>query len=268
MNGVQKAIKIIAICLGIVIIINILGGILFGLSLVVNIGVNTENVEVKTFEEKYDSVSKIDIDTVTSDIIIKSGNEFKVEANNMKNTFSSKAKNGTLKIDENQKWFNSNNLSGIITIYIPDDTVLKELKIDAGAGKIEIQDVIANKFDIDQGAGTLKISNSKFNQTDIDGGAGEINIRASVLNDLDLEAGVGRIDVEAEITGNSKIECGIGEMNLILLGKEDDYTITANKGFGNIKINDKDQRRNIVYGSGINKIRLEGGIGNITVDFE
>ena len=267
MNGFQKVIKAFAIGLAIFIILNIAGGVLFGLSIVTNIGIGEEKVVVDNFSEIYQGVKKIDIDAISSNIIIKQGNEFKVEASNLSNKFSSKLNNGVLNIKETKTWFWENNSSGIITIYIPNEANLEELKIDSGAGKIEISDIFANNFNIDHGAGILEISNSNFNNTDIDGGAGEIKIFASNLNNVKMDAGVGKVTIEADITGNSKIECGVGELNISLLGNKEDYTIKAEKGIGSIKLDNEDKNQDTIYGTGKNIIELEGGIGSINVKF-
>lgn len=243
MNGFQKAIKILAICLSIFIIANIIGVIVFGISIVTNIGMREEKVIVENFSEAYQNVSEIDIESISSNIIIKleedsngkNRNEtlqedeanpifseeakVRVEASNLKNNFTSKLKNGTLKIEESKVGFWGSNSSGVITIYIPKEIALNELKIDSGAGKIEIENIVSEKLDLDQGAGILKIANCKFNKTDIDGGTGEIKIQETILNDMNLDAGVGKIELNAKITGNSKIECGIGEMNIGLIRK-------------------------------------------------
>lgn len=267
MNGVQKTIKIFAICLAIFIIINIIGGILSFLAIITGVHFSNDTVKTETFSETYTNIESINISSVSSNIVIKSGNEFMVEANNIRNSFSSKVRNGELQIREEKNWFFSNNISGEIIIYVPIEIALDELKIDSGAGKIEIENVKADEFSLDQGAGIVTIGNSKFNKTDIDGGAGEIRIKNSILNNLKMNAGIGKIDVEAEITGNSKIDCGIGEMRITLLGDEQDYNIKAEKGIGNIHINRKIQENDITYGNGKNKLKLEGGMGNINIDF-
>jgi len=266
MSGVHKVIKTLAICLAIFIIMNIVGGIFWGLSLVTNIGISEDKVVVEKFAEIYQDVSSIDINTITSNLVIKPGSEFKVEASNLKNNFNSKLRNGTLKIEENKAWFLSSNPSGTITIYIPQE--ISKLKIDAGAGKIQVDNTVAKDFDLNQGAGSITISNCKFAKADIEGGAGEIKISSSKLNNLDLDAGVGRVNVEAEITGNSKIECGVGEMNIALIGEEDEYRIIAEKGIGSIKIDNEEQKvENMHYGAGNRTIRINGGIGAISVNF-
>lgn len=267
MNGFQKTIKIFAICLAIFIIVNIIGGILTFLSIVTGVHFENDTVKVETFAETYTNVERIYVDSASSNIVIKPGNEFKVEANNLKNSFSSKARNGELRVKEEKAWFWNNNASGEIVIYVPHTITLDELKIDSGAGKINIADIKAYEFDLDQGAGVVTIENSKFSKTDIDGGAGEIKVKNSVLNNLKMNAGIGRIEIEAEIAGNSKIDCGIGEMKITLLGNEEDYNIKAEKGIGNIRINSKNQENDINYGNGKNKLKLEGGMGSIEVEF-
>lgn len=269
MNGFQKTIKIFAICLAIFIIVNIVGGILSFLAIVTGVRYMETNdtIQVESFVGEYKNIDKIDIDSVSSNIIIKPGNEFKVEANNLKNRLSSNEMNGTLRIKEEKAWFWNSNNQGSITIYVPIGITLNELKIDSGAGKIEIENINVDEFDLEQGAGVVEIEKSKFNKTNIDGGAGEIKIKNSTLNNLKMDAGIGKIDVEAEITGNSKIDCGIGDMRITLLGNEEDYDIRAEKGIGNIQINNKRQENDVTYGSGKNKIKLEGGVGNIEVNF-
>lgn len=267
MNGFQKGIKIFAIVLAIFIIINIIHGILFGLSILTNIGGREEKIVVENFSETYQNVNKIDIDVISANLVIKTGNEFRVEANNLSNPFSSELRNGTLRIKESKTWFWMSHSSGDITIYIPRGIILNDLKIDAGAGRIEISNISVDDFEIDQGAGVLEIANSKFNKTDINGGAGEIRILESTLNNMKMDAGVGKITLKAEITGNSKIECGIGEMDIELLGKEEEYSITAEKGIGTIRIENKEQSDNSIYGTGKNRLKLEGGVGSIKVNF-
>lgn len=265
MNTVQKVIKGFAIGLGVFIIIAIVGIIFSIITLITNVdfllGKETD------FEETYTDINVIDIESSYANIYIKRGFEFKVEAKSVTSKFSSKEKNGTLKITEKRNWLLFWKDSGDITIYIPNEIDLGELKIESGAGQIEIEEISAKKLDINQGAGTLYINDSTFYDTEIDGGAGEIKITDSVLEDLELDAGVGKVEIEAELIGNSKLDCGVGEINLTLLGDESSYKIKADKGIGNIKIDGNDYNKDATYGNGTNKIEVEGGIGEINVSF-
>lgn len=267
MNNTQKIIKVIAIAFAIFLIINIFSIIFSGLSWLIDI--NSNNTDNKTtFKEVYQDVREIEIEGVSSSIEITSGTEFKVETKNLDNGFSSNIRNGVLKLVEQNKWFSKMKSKGFIYITIPKDSILNELSIDAGSGKIKIKDISVKEFDIDHGAGILEIQNVKFNSSDIDGGAGKIKIKDSNLNNLELDAGVGEIEIIASITGNSQINCGVGKVDIILIGNEEDYRIITEKGIGNIKINGTTQKNSTVYGNGDEKLEIEGGIGNIEVSFQ
>ncbi|MCI9366381.1 MAG: DUF4097 domain-containing protein [Clostridia bacterium] len=186
----------------------------------------------------------------------------------MKSKFSSKIINGTLKIYEEKIWHWNNNQAGYITLYIPEDMNLKEIDIDNGAGRVVIDSINVREIDLDHGAGAIEIVNSKFDKADINGGAGKIEIKSSVLNNVELSAGVGRVSIEAEITGDSKIECGVGGVDVVLNGEKEDYKIVAEKGIGSLKIEGKSISDEHTYGVGRNRIRVEGGVGSINIDFD
>lgn len=201
MSGIQKVIKIFAICLAVVIIINIVGWIVFGLSCIVGIGelTSTERSEVieenrQTYiytEDVYRNINKIDVDISYAELNIKTGNEFlTIQTDKENSRIKVDVQNNTLKIKENNDWFWRSNQRVVIDVIIPNDMNMKDLNLVTGAGKISVVGINAEKIDVDHGAGRLEILNSKFNKTKIGGGAGTVNISSSVLNDLRLEAGV------------------------------------------------------------------------------
>lgn len=263
MTSAQKVIKGCAIAFAIFIIIMIFNGILFALRVT---GIFTTPSGDVNFEEQYENVYELDIDNSATNLIIKSGDKLKVEARNVSSSFSSKVSGGKLQIKEKANWGLFGNKVGEIEITLPHNLKLDNLKISAGAGKIEINDVTTSNLKIEQGAGLVKIQNSNFKKTDIDGGAGEINIQNSILEDLDLDSGVGKVSIEGEILGISKIDSGVGETNL-LLGNRNNYSIYVEKGIGSIKIDSEEIKSETTNGNGENKIKIDGGIGAINVDF-
>lgn len=266
MTNIQKVIKIIAIALAIILIVNIFSLLVSLFSSFTNIDFNNEK-EI-TFNEQYDNVERIEIDGVSASITVEEGTNFGVKTINLDKGFTSKLRNKTLKIKENKTWFFSNNDNSQIIITVPSNTTLKELSINTGAGQFIIDSINAKEFELDHGAGLLKIANSTFYKADIDGGAGEIRIQNTTISNLELDSGVGEVDVEADITNNSEISCGVGEVNITLLGNEEDYSIRTEKGIGSIKINNIEQPNNTVYGRGTRKIEVEGGVGSINIDFK
>lgn len=271
MSNTQKIIKIGAIALAIVIIINIFYLIISGISWLFAFNTTpTTTDELITFEETYQDVKAIEIDGVAASIEITSGTTSKVavEARNLDNKLKVNIKNGVLKIEEQGKWIRQTSSNGTIYITIPKTIILDELTIDTGAGKFLIQDITVKEFDVDHGAGVLEINNVNFSKADIDGGAGMIQIKNSTLNNLELDAGAGKVEIEASITGTSEINCGVGEVDITLTGTEEDYQIMTEKGIGSIKINGEEQKNNTTYGIGDNQLQIEGGIGSIEVSFK
>ncbi len=266
MSNSHKIIKIGAICLGCIIIINIIGGILWAISLFSNVSLGNKNgVDVN---KEYTYIDNIIIDLKVDNLILKDGDKFMVDAENVSKRFSVKERNGELKIEEKDTWIFHNNSSGEITIYIPSGTILNNLEIDNGAGKIDINNISANNLEIDQGAGSLTINNSQFNNANIEGGVGLTTIKNTSFGYIDLDADVGKTVIEALINSNGKIDCGIGEVNLMLEGVIDDYRIIPVRGIGSIKIDGQEVSNNTTYGTGNKNIRIEGGIGNINIDFK
>lgn len=263
MSNIQKAIKIGAICFAVFIIISIVNGILFGISLLG--GLDNQAYHKVDFSENYQNVQKMILDISNAEIIIQSGSKLMVEATNVSDNFSSNAKDETLYVKE-KKHFWSSKKTGKIVITVPPNSNLEELRISSGAGKIELTDLTINKAVLSQGAGLLKIENCVFLESTIDGGAGELNITSSILQNLDLNAGVGKVLIEGDIVGKSKIDCGIGEVKLKLDQKEK-YNFDIEKGIGSIRIDGEDYG-NTKYGSGPNEVEIDGGIGSVQIDFK
>lgn len=265
MNTAQKTIKIVAIVFAIFLIATIIQSILFGLSFITGFSNHSNNTI--DFNETYQDIEEIELDTAASEIIIKTGDKFEVTASSVREGFRAEKNNKTLKIREKGYTFwNYNNHVGTITITIPEAESLSKLKLSSGAGKIEINGITAKILDLDQGAGLVEIKYSVFQDTKIDGGAGEIRVEDSVLSHLDLDSGAGKVYLDAEILGSSDIDCGVGELQLFL-PQEEDYELKVEKGLGSITIGGKEVPNDTTYGSGFNHIDIDGGVGSIKIDF-
>lgn len=258
MNNFQKSIKLIAITLAILIISSIINLMLFALNAVTDIS-KISSVKID-YSETFDNIQNINVNVNASKVYIKEGSTFKVDA--AYNNLSVTTVNNTINIVEHKKIRSKN--SNIINIYVPYK--LDTLTIENGIGKLNIDNILAKDFKFIQGVGSLRINNSKFDNSSIHGGVGNIRINKSYLNDLNLDAGVGSVYIKGDITGNSIIENGIGEINL-LLNNKDDYKIHSTKGIGKITVDDINQVNDSTYGNGINKIKIDGGIGSIKVKF-
>ena len=241
----HKIIKGLAIALAVFIIVSILSAIVYGIVGLISIFTNEENLldnpNIIKIEEKIDV---IDIEIGATNLIIKDGEEFKVETNDGDIIIDQEG--STLKINEkNSKKLISKSKSKL-TIYIPKEESVDQLILELGAGNVSIENIEVRA------------------QTEIQGGAGNIEISSSILNNIDFELGVGNVDLEAYLYGENSIECGVGNLDLNLLN-EDDYKVSIEKGVGTISVNDKKAKNNTTIGNGDHIIDIEGGVGNIDV---
>lgn len=274
MSEGQKVIKYIAMAFAIFLIVNIIGGIITafaciaGVTGIVSINSNTENMV--DFSESYTQVEQIQIECKLSNLNIKQGTEFKIEATTIEDKFECENKDGILKIREKEfRLFRNNVSDSNITVYIPENNKLTNVKIETGAGKVTIEKLFTDKLELDLGAGSVKICDINVEkETKINGGVGKVTIENSILNNLELDCGVGEFEMTAKLIGDTDIDCGVGRLEVNLIGNEDDYKISARKGLGSFKINSKEIQNDTKYGNGQNNIKIDAGVGSTVIKYK
>ena len=272
MTPVQKIIKNIALALAFFLIVSIISGILsvlYALSGV--LGLKNENIkinaEMSMINFENEEIAILDIDVNFTNLIIKNGDTLRAETNNK--DINCKQNNQNLQIKEKQHNLFSKNNRGDLVVYVPEDLNFKKIKINAGAGKIQIENINTENLDLELGAGETTIN--KLNVTNnckIESGAGKVSISSGKIDGLNLDMGIGNIEITSVITGNSKIDAGIGNLDLKVQDNKENYTIESDSGIGNIKIDGNKVAEDAKYGNGKNIIKIDGGIGNINIEFK
>lgn len=268
MSGLQKIIKSLALAFAMFLTFSIISGIMYGFSFLGNIlGDDEKSITEKLNNlEINDDTLLLDVNVSSSNIIIKNGETFKAETNN-KYINSKQDKNKLYIKEKKHNWFQNNNSE--LIIYVPNDFVFDGVSIETGAGKVNIDTLSTKQLYLNLGAGKVDINNlTVFENTKIDGGAGEININALSMNNLDLDMGVGKLSLTSKLTGNNKIDSGVGAIDLSLIGSLEDYKISLDKGIGKATISGDNMKDDYTYGTGVNKIDIDGGIGSINIDFK
>ncbi|HAB66081.1 MAG TPA: hypothetical protein DCE23_01810 [Firmicutes bacterium] len=267
MSDVQRVIKYLAIAFAIYLVVLIVGAIisiLGGLLFFGSDGVTSYEMVSSKFDENYE-IKKMVIDIKASHLVIEDGEEFYVETNNSR--IEVKQNKDEINIKEKGFSWNRNNSSKVI-VHIPTNHKFDRFYLDAGAGKIDISSLKTNDLDLELGAGQVIIDNiESYKKSKIDGGAGEFIIKSGTLTNLDFDMGVGYAKFTSSILGNSDIDAGVGELNINIIGAEDDYELEIDKGVGNVLVDGKNVGSDTRVGYGINKIDIDGGVGRITVDF-
>ena len=272
MTSIQKVIKYLAIAFAIFLIVSIISTItaaIFALSGILGLKQDIEqsmNSEMVATHLENNDIKILDIEIAFTNLTIKTGESLKIETDN--NNINYKQENQKLEIKEkNKKWF-VNYVEKELILYLPENIEFEKVKIATGAGKIDIETLKTEKLAFELGAGETKIQDLKvLKECEIDGGAGKISILNGTINDLNLDMGVGEVNLTSNLTGKNEINAGVGSLNIDLQGEKDSYKIQANKGLGSIKIDGKELPDGESFGNGENYIEVDGGVGNIKIDF-
>lgn len=214
---------------------------------------NISRNKTTNMQETYTGVESLNIKLDASDVEIKVGNEFKIEANNVsEKSFKSYIQNGKWNIEEKitAKFLNFYNNDSKIIIYVPESFDGKELKIDLGAGRLIADKLMATTTNINVGAGDLKIYDLKTDK-------------------IDINCGVGNIEISGIVNDKGYVKCGIGNVMLDLIGNEKDYNYDLSLGIGEVTLNGNDFSgigNKFIDNNSENKdFKVECGIGKVSL---
>lgn len=274
MTTAQKVIKYIALGFAAFLIVTIISAILsggyallraFGL---IHVDKNIVTEELKVISSEVKEISTLKIDLSCTNLDVKIGDNFKVETNNSKITFTND--NGSVKIkEENRNWLNNNKESNLM-IYIPRDMIaIDETKIETGAGKINIEKLNTQSLYLELGAGDVYIKNlTVTKEAKIDGGLGRTELKSCEINNLKANLGMGDFVFNGKLTGKNEIDSGVGAIDIDLMDNKGNYKINVSKGLGNVTLDGQKLEMDRVYGTGENYLDVDGGIGEIKIEFK
>lgn len=266
MTNVQKVIKYLAIAFAFSLIFTIVYGLLTTFNLVGKITEKTKNnIDYYRKINLNEEDNEIDLNLGITNLYIKQGNEYSIETNNKYIKYNEINQKLIIKEETNINL----NKEYYLTLTVPTNIYYNSIKLETGAGIVEIDSLKGDIADLNFGAGKVTIENLNINgEIELDGGAGSLEIKSSILNNLDLDMGVGKSSITSKLIGINEIDAGVGKLDITLLDSEDNYTFKIGKGIGSIKLNSKELYDNDIIGNGINKIDISGGIGSINITTE
>lgn len=272
MSIVQKVIKYLAIAFAIALIVGIITTIVRVVSsipLTLKIGKNnndSNNIIETSSDFENENVAFLDIDIAYSNLTIRKGESLKVESSNK--NIQCKQDKQKIEIKERESnWFNNTKKEELI-VYVPENIQFDKVNINTGVGKVNIEILNTKVLKMDLGAGETSIQNINITESaKIDTGAGKVNIKEAKINDLRCDLGIGATEISAKLLGNTRIGTGVGNLKLDVLGKKEEYETKVNKGLGNVTIDEEKISDNEVVGNGENKIDIDGGVGEIKINF-
>ncbi len=291
MNSLQRVIKYCAIALAVILAIGIISAIVnlvFGIVSFSSGRVTTrshsftrsysseDSGKIVDFEGDFDGVKSLNIDNSTGELRIETGDTFRVEAEDVLEGFEAEVKNdGELCVTDNESDFRFfgfhlngiNNPSSKITIYVPENFYADEVKVESGAGTVNIDQLSTDYLYISAGAGNITVNNVSAGKVKMDGGVGSVNFRDVNFTDADFICGVGGLNLSGVLLGDNKFDCGVGSVDLDLTGNLSDYDLDIDSGVGNIRVNgDKVSENELRNRSAANSIEVEGGVGDVSID--
>ncbi len=266
MNTAQKVIKYFAVALAagiIVLIFSAMAGVGMILSRITGTGagrtetVGTTEVEELREWEVGEEPRDLEIEVATAGVRIETGERFAIEVSEAKIEQSGNERH--LKIREQEDgWPWGWDEQSEVVIYVPEDAEFGKVKLETGLGTVEIAALKAEEVDLELGAGKTTIGRLKATRkAKIEGGMGLLEIREGELHDLDLDMGAGKVVVRAKLRGKAKVDAGIGEMNLRLVGAENDYRVLVDQGIGGVSWHGLGENNP----HGENLVEINGGLG-------
>ena len=97
---------------------------------------------------------------------------------------------------------------------------------------------------------------------------GKTELDSCEINNLKANLGRGEFVFSGKLTGKNKIDSGVGAININLMDNKNNYTINVSKGLGSVTLDGQKLEMNRVYGTGEYYLDVDGGIGEIIIEFK
>ena len=153
-----------------------------------------------------------------------------------------------------------------VTVTVPFGYAMEDVDISFGAGKLIANELRANNLKLELGAGSATLDGLYVTgSADIKSGAGAFSIKSGALNNLTMQCGAGATQVKAALTGASRITAAVGAVDLQFDGAESDYTVVFKMGLGACYFNNEKIARSGTFGTGPNRVDINGGFGVMRV---
>ncbi len=223
--------------------------------------------ETKAYSFNSNGIDNLEIDIAAAHFTLESSNGDKIIVKtNIKNLIA-KESGDTLKVKEKQGLFTVTDTDAFVEIYYPVGFEFEKVDIDAGAGQLTVIGMLAEKLDADLGAGDTGFVNlTVTKEADIDGGVGNLSFSTAEITGLDLDLGVGYFSFHGILNGKNHISFGIGESVVDFYDDKERYYFDVEKGIGEIEYYGPEDF-NFVRNDQETTVKIEGGIGKITVRF-
>lgn len=192
------------------------------------------------------SIRSLDLEIAAAQVVVQSGDDWKLETNFKKKYLTSTVKDGVLTLEQPSCETDISNLRRLkdttptVTLTVPKDLTLKKLEADLGAGTMELRNLSAKKSVLDVSAGSVTLDQLNTHTTDVNCDLGEVT---------------GTIC----LTGDGSMDVSMGSVDLELLESSQLAEINADTSMGDVTLNGKDF-------SGSKRLGKTGGTLDLSCD--
>lgn len=148
---------------------------------------------------------------------------------------------------------------------------LSAVTLSLGIGPSAIAGLRCDSLSIETGVGEVLLGDMTVGDFTLDGGVGEVTGRnLAVSRSLSIDSGVGEIDLSGDFTGRLNLDTGIGEAELTLARPRSAYSITTDKGLGELTIDSRSALApspDLSADAADNTLDIDHGVGEVTLHF-
>lgn len=222
--------------------------------------------EHKELDVKNGVPSHLNVELHGTSLTIKTGDAFTVTTNHPQ--IDVREEKGTLTLCESIGVAARYTGTPELILTIPNSHSFDTVEIESGAGRWKVENLQTSKLFLDLGAGEVIFEALYVTEyAEISGGAGHFSVKSGSITNLDLDIGVGETVLCAALLGDCEVNCGIGSTEIILCGDREQYTVTLDKGIGEVVVDGATVSDGASIGSGEHRLDIDGGIGKVSVRF-
>ena len=243
-------------------------------------------------------INSLDLSVGVGEMIVQTGDDFRVEANHFQDGMRCEVRNGTLYVEEDEQGFwevwnwDNQGQTPLIVVTVPDGTVFEKVKCKVGAGSMVTGEILARSAEIDVDAGVFYgdfLHAGEKLKVDVDAGSAEIygggcegrltvdvDAGGAMFSDFnasaaDFDVDAGGITYSGTLLGDWKADCDVGSVELCLEAEESRYNYVVDNDMGSVSIggqsfanlSDNAQINNQASFTG----RIDCDMGSVTVEF-
>lgn len=235
------------------------------------------DTSLKSEELTPDEFHSISIDTNILSVTIQEGDSYQISyACRKKLVPEITVKDGKLKVKQDDSFqlnslFKNQSETNSMTITIPSDTKLEDLKINSDIGNITLDGISAQKLELSLDVGNGEVTDCTFDKTDVEADVGNITLSHCDLGKCELNADTGNIECASSLFTEMKASNDIGNIELEYPASRS-YSVDASTELGSVHVNNSNEKRNFKgdltgeNSTPLYKLDLSNSMGNINLN--